>query len=298
MKSTQGNLAVFSSIRSEKQLSATDHPFHEILLALQTTLDLERVLDIFSRYVEPIVPHAGYRFECPEHSIKIRGGSLGRQRCTYSLDIEDKSLGSLTLSRGQRFSEQELMRLEACLCRLLYPLRNALLYHAAVESAYIDPLTGVRNRSALLLSLQREWELSRRHGYELSLLLLDIDHFKLINDTFGHDQGDAVLRTAASCISDVIRGSDMVFRYGGEEFVVLLSNTDGHGAARIAERIRKALQQTPCPSGEAIPVRITASIGRATLKPDEAMESLLKRSDQAMYLAKRSGRNRVAGGAE
>jgi diguanylate cyclase (GGDEF)-like protein len=293
MKSTQGNLAVFSSIRSEKQLSAADHPFHEILLALQTTLDLERVLDIFSQYVQPIVPHSGYRFEFPERSIELRGGTLERQRCAYSLDIGDQSLGRLTLSRKKRFSEQEFMSLEACLCRLLYPLRNALLYHAAIESAYIDPLTQVRNRSALVLSLQREYELSRRHGHDLSVVMLDLDHFKRVNDTFGHDQGDAVLKAAAACISDVIRASDMVFRYGGEEFVILLSNTDGCGAAQIAERLRKTLEQLPCATGEPIPVRITASLGLATLRNDETMDQLVKRADGAMYCAKQNGRNQV-----
>jgi diguanylate cyclase (GGDEF)-like protein len=123
--------------------------------------------------------------------------------------------------------------------------------------------------------------------------LLDIDHFKKINDTYGHDKGDAVLRSVATCLQDSVRASDIVFRYGGEEFVVLLSNTAASGAFHLGERIRKALEKLACEADGGAPLRVTASLGVATLAPNESKEKLLKRADQAMYRAKHMGRNQV-----
>jgi diguanylate cyclase (GGDEF)-like protein len=191
------------------------------------------------------------------------------------------------------FSEYELATIEAYLCRLVYPLRNALLYQKALQSAFIDPLTKTRNRSALLGSLQREWEIARRHAQALSVIMLDVDHFKSVNDTYGHSAGDAVLEQVAKCICSSVRASDVVFRYGGEEFLILLANTENEGALQLAERVRSELQKCPCAIGSDTPLRVTASLGVATLNSNENKEVLLARADQAMYLAKRKGRNRV-----
>jgi len=158
----------------------------------------------------------------------------------------------------------------------------------------IDPLTGVKNRSTMEDALAREIELSKRQGSCLSVILLDIDHFKLINDRFGHLYGDQALRAVAQCTAETIRESDVLFRYGGEEFLIMLSGTDQPGSTRLAERIRSRIQQLqPHPDKE---MHLTVSLGLTLLRPDDDIASLFERVDAALYQAKRKGRNKVVAG--
>lgn len=298
MNATTTHIAMLSSIRTEKKEKLVDHPFHEMLSALQTTLEVEGLLDIFSVHLQPFVPHGSWSFMSDRHQLELRSGKKGRHSCTYTLKLENEVLGDLRFTRNKRFSENELATIEACLCRLLYPLRNALLYRQALRSALVDPLTQAGNRAALISSFRREWELARRYHAPLSLIVLDIDHFKRINDHHGHDAGDTVLREVAACLKDKVRASDIVFRYGGEEFVLLLANTDQHGASLLAERIRQALEDKEIFIEKDSMVRITASLGVATLCEAETQEGLFKRADQALYRAKGMGRNRVVTAAD
>jgi diguanylate cyclase (GGDEF)-like protein len=201
-------------------------------------------------------------------------------------------LGELVFRRNQRFSEQEQGNIESLLAALLYPMRNTLLYRAATQSALRDPLTGTGNRIAMDQTLQREIELSRRHLQPLSLLMLDIDHFKQINDTHGHCAGDDVLKAVAASIKNQLRNVDMVFRYGGEEFLILLSNTSREAAAMVGERLRFAAQTEEFLADGRL-IGLTVSLGCSTLLPGESAESLLRRADNALYIAKREGRNRL-----
>jgi diguanylate cyclase (GGDEF)-like protein len=126
----------------------------------------------------------------------------------------------------------------------------------------------------------------------LSLLMLDIDHFKRVNDTHGHSAGDDVLKAVAASIKNQLRNVDMVFRYGGEEFLILLSNTSREAAALVGERLRCAAQAEDYPA-DGHTVELTVSLGCSTLLPGESAESLLRRADSALYVAKREGRNRL-----
>lgn len=287
------NLALLSSVRTQKKSALTDQPYHEMTMALQTTLELEQMLDIFSDHLQPVFNHEGYSFTLAKESIEVSAGKRGRHMCSYDLLLHDLDLGQLRFTRNKRFSEMEMATVEAFLCRLLFPLRNALQYRRAMESAFLDPLTQTRNRGALTSSLQREWELARRHQSPLSIILIDVDHFKRINDLFGHQQGDCVLQKVAECLKQTTRGSDIVFRYGGEEFVILLNSTPEVGAFQLAERIRHAIEVMHTKSDGDSSLRVTASFGVATLAANESKESLLRRADQAMYRAKEGGRNQV-----
>jgi diguanylate cyclase (GGDEF)-like protein len=157
--------------------------------------------------------------------------------------------------------------------------------------ADIDPLTGLHNRRAWSERLFALYEALRREGQPLSLLFLDLDHFKELNDRLGHEAGDAALRAMALAMRAELREQDEVGRYGGEEFVVALPGSDGAHALQAAERIRARLHQRALhdPAG-AMP---TVSIGVATLQPGEDLPTLIKRADGAMYAAKAAGRNRV-----
>ncbi len=158
--------------------------------------------------------------------------------------------------------------------------------------AHTDSLTHVLNRRALMSRLSAEVDRARRYDSPLSLLLIDLDHFKQVNDTHGHLIGDEVLRDAASLLQRTIRSVDVVARYGGEEFVVVLPETPQSGAIRFAERIRALIEQQVLGSSG---IRCTASIGVAVFPGEgvETVDDLLLRADAALYRAKAEGRNRV-----
>ena len=153
-----------------------------------------------------------------------------------------------------------------------------------------DPLTGLFNRRSLEEHAAREIAHCRRHGVPLSAIVFDIDHFKRINDTRGHLAGDEVIRAVARRVAMELRASDIAFRLGGEEFLLLLPSTAANGAATLAERLRAGLASTPL---EALGAPVTASFGVAELGPGETWNDALRRADQAMYRAKREGRDRV-----
>lgn len=165
--------------------------------------------------------------------------------------------------------------------------------------ASLDGLTGVPNRRIFDERLNAEWRACRRSGSALSLLMVDVDHFKLYNDHYGHLDGDQCLKSIASALaSSVERGRDMLARFGGEEFVCLLPDTDLEGAKHIAEKLRQAVEELAIPHVESkTAATVTVSLGVATTARCDALEppDLLKVADEQLYLAKQSGRNRVCG---
>lgn len=140
--------------------------------------------------------------------------------------------------------------------------------------------------------MTREVDLAQRQHTPLSLVVLDIDHFKTVNDTYGHSTGDAVLRALADPIIDTLRRSDIAFRYGGEEFALILSNTDKASAHLVAERIRVAASQLSCNHGTRN-FGFTISLGVSELEQGEHITDFFDRADKALYEAKKSGRNNV-----
>jgi diguanylate cyclase (GGDEF)-like protein len=158
--------------------------------------------------------------------------------------------------------------------------------------AYTDPLTQANNRTSFDDSVKREMSLAARCAKSLSIIFLDIDHFKHINDHYGHDCGDFTLASIAKRIKENLRGSDMLFRIGGEEFVILLSDTNISGAELLAERIRSSIEHHTLVF-DMETIKVTVSMGVSTLLKDDAANTFIKRADAAMYKAKNTGRNRV-----
>ncbi len=163
--------------------------------------------------------------------------------------------------------------------------------------ANTDPLTGVHNRRFFHDVLNRESERSKRHNQPLSLIILDIDHFKVINDTFGHLAGDQVLREIGRIIRENIRTIDTVCRYGGEEFAVILPQTELEAASLIAERLRTSIAEFPFSTGKENPLMVTASLGVACWHGSDYLNKqgteLVQAADRALYAAKDTGRNRT-----
>jgi diguanylate cyclase (GGDEF)-like protein len=157
-----------------------------------------------------------------------------------------------------------------------------------------DPLTHLHNRRAMMEILERELQRSNRKGNTLSIVMFDIDHFKLVNDEYGHQKGDTVLIAVAEQARIGLRGYDFVARYGGEEFVLILPDTPHNGALMVAERLRMRIEQYEL-TGELGEIRVTVSLGIASYPADEvtSVDSLIRAADAALYRAKREGRNRA-----
>jgi diguanylate cyclase (GGDEF)-like protein len=166
--------------------------------------------------------------------------------------------------------------------------RSTTLEHAALT----DGLTGMQNRRYFDDALKEYLEEFRRIGKPVGLMILDLDHFKQVNDTHGHDVGDEVLRAVAKCLKDMTRYHDVVARLGGEEFAVVTPNMDAELLARFAERIRKAVATMSVLSGN-VRLKITTSVGLAVWDRKETAEDFYRRADRQLYEAKRQGRNRV-----
>lgn len=165
------------------------------------------------------------------------------------------------------------------------------------KEAYTDGLTGLKNRKAFDEDLDTAIQQSSEdEETEFALLMLDIDHFKEFNDNYGHQVGDQVLRLVAKTLTDGIKGRDTAYRFGGEEFVIILPNTGDKGGTAVAEALRKSIGDKEIVNKHSQEKlgKITISIGVAAHQKDEDDESLIERADAALYTAKRSGRNRVA----
>jgi diguanylate cyclase (GGDEF)-like protein len=172
---------------------------------------------------------------------------------------------------------------------LARPLLRAFRWtEEQASEARIDALTGLANRRALEEILAAEISRAQRFEHQLAVVLLDLDRFKDINDSFGHAAGDVMLRTVSRLLTSLARQGDTVVRWGGEEFVVVLPETDLAGAHRFAERLRRTIEAHPV--GE---MRTSASCGVATMVPEDTVEALLGAADQALYRAKSNGRNRT-----
>lgn len=262
---------------------------------LHTTLDLEESLNLYFEDLASQYHITGLLYSCPSDSIEISIGNTTEFSYGQRLFAGRDFLGSVTIHCEEAFKESNEKRIRQLSHTFAFSLRNALAFRRLKLSSQTDHLTGAGNRAALETSLDREFELAQRHQHSLSLLILDIDHFKSINDQHGHPFGDKVLKTLVEKLKTVARTSDTVFRFGGEEFVLILNNTNTYGAVVIAERLRKAIEKLRLKSNHGELVSFTVSIGTATLREHEFANALIQRADEHLYVAKSNGRNQVWG---
>ena len=194
-------------------------------------------------------------------------------------------LSSTFLTTRVQSTREHLRRQKAELARALEQIRQLATH---------DDLTGLLNRRAMLDRMQLEQRRSLRSGSPLLIAQLDIDHFKVVNDTHGHAAGDLVLQSFADTVRRNVRDTDVLARWGGEEFVLLLCDTPAADAVALMERLRQAVQamQVPVPQGDG-PITVTVSIGLARHTPADPLAGTLERADRALYAAKAGGRNRV-----
>jgi diguanylate cyclase (GGDEF)-like protein len=200
-------------------------------------------------------------------------------------------MGSVLLIRKRRFTNALAARVGEVLLNAAPAIANLRHLAIAETRAATDALTGLPNRRTVDDEVKRMVARAGRTGRTLAAAMLDIDHFKRVNDTYGHDRGDELLAGVADEIASSIRGGDFVGRYGGEEFVLLLPDTDRAGAAHKAEELRQSIAELSLPGPG---TSVTISVGVAIM-PDDAIDSeqLIRAADRALYLAKSLGRNRV-----
>ncbi len=210
----------------------------------------------------------------------------------------DRTMGVLMVTSDdpQRlWQDNEVMLLRTVADQVAVAVNHARLFQQMQHQALTDGLTGCFNRRFFEIQLERDLHLATRMRQPVSLILLDIDHFKRVNDTHGHDAGDAALRILAGALREEVRGVDTAARYGGEEFAIILPQAGPEGALVVAERLRSRIERTEVPGVGCI----TASLGVATFPLDASSRELLVTSaDRALYQAKRSGRNKVCSTAD
>ena len=217
----------------------------------------------------------------------------------FPLIVGGTAMGVLGVKPGGGVMAADKRRIiEAAAALLAVSVKNAQLFREVKENSVRDGLTGCFTRSHALEVVDAELRRARRSQTPVSLIMFDLDHFKDVNDKYGHLCGDTVLNSVGKRMREVLRGSDLKCRYGGEEFLVLLPETPLHGARRVAETIRREIAERPVPwSGEGL--TITASFGIAQTLPSEVnVQAVIARAAKALYRAKDDGRNCVRVAAE
>ncbi|MDX1404211.1 MAG: sensor domain-containing diguanylate cyclase [Woeseiaceae bacterium] len=291
-------------------LADPDHDVRHLLVAGGTRVEdipglcfAESLTGIAPQYVALRRPWLG-PYKASDHSLLFGDASNIHSIAMLPLKYKRELLGSINFGSADesRFTREHATDFFAHLGAIAsFALENVVNRARLLRSGFTDVLTGWNNRRYLQVRLTEELARARRDGSNLVCLMLDIDHFKAVNDTYGHAAGDTVLRELANRIESQVRASDIAARYGGEEFVVLLPATEIESGKLLAERIRKAIAATAIEIGNGKEITITASIGIASIAPGRdvedlktAGESLLARADVALYSAKSSGRDQVA----
>ncbi len=252
-----------------------------LLLELQSSLDMEVLLEIFFRHLRQHLPCRRLVYEFSPLGLFLMLGEGGSHSAEYVLKVAGEKLGRIRFHRRRPFGEEELERIEWLLGALVLPVRNALRYRQALRAAYVDPLTGLKNRLSYQDNLAREMSRAQRENQRLGLMVVDIDHFKHINDEVGHLAGDQVLVSVAQALKGCVRKSDMVFRYAGDEFVLLLPNIRRHCLHPLKARLEEAVTRLECRHGDR-KIPISASIGAAILEPGMDGRALFEAADLDM----------------
>ena len=221
----------------------------------------------------------------------IEGGGHPQHALVVPVQRSGQLMGAmeLYLNTWRELTEDQADLLNGVASQAEIAIRHAQLFQAQEENALTDELTKLPNRRALAQRFLQEMQRARRHHKAIAFMMIDLDHFKQVNDTYGHLNGDAVLAELASILEHGARESDVCARYGGEEFGLILHETTDAGARTLAERIRAKVAAATFPGG----LKLTISIGVAATDEPALFTTLMERADQALYAAKQGGRNQV-----
>ena len=208
------------------------------------------------------------------------------------MDLQLKLIEKSCCAEDSEVQDGELADLDKQVTRASWLLSSLIEQMMAIDNSR-DPLTRMLNRRYLPVIMQRETEISIKHGIHYAVVFADIDHFKSINDNYGHEAGDKVLQQFAEVLNTEVRAGDFIFRYGGEEFLLLMSDSSREEAERVSERIRNTVSRMRFTTDKESAIAMTTSIGVAMHDGHPDYKHVIRRADEALYQAKSSGRNRV-----
>ena len=261
--------------------------------ALAATHDVDQLLHVIVQTAVEATGATGARLSVEGGAVVHSGDPLvGDERLELPLGVGGHPLGTLLLV-GSSFDDEQRLAANSLASHAAIALDNARLHQIVERQALVDGLTGVANRRRCSDALAAEVARAGRHGTALSLVLADLDDFKLVNDVHGHAAGDMVLREFADVLRATVRETDLAGRWGGEEFLLLLPGTDAVGAAQLAERVRLAFAERPILTPDGAPLAVTCSFGVAQHRAGEDEDGLTAAADRALYRAKAQGKNRV-----
>jgi len=282
--SARGEFLPFSA---EQYRGAEPAPLQSLVNKLQTTLVLDEQLTLFAEYAKQIINLSGLQFQSTLGVSEVAQSDTSQTPHTFDLHIENEHLGQLVYFCKYPLSSNITAKLENLHSVLHYPLRNALMYNRVLQLATKDALTGLNNRSQFNDSLAQKLERCRRQHRPFSLMLLDLDNFKQVNDSFGHKVGDDVLQEFSNVLCSSIRGTDTVFRFGGDEFAVLIDDPEFTTNKVVAERVMRLVKQ----SRLLHQYQVTTSIGYTLANSQDCENEIFARADKGLYKAKAAGRN-------
>lgn len=276
-----------SVLASWATMSQTRIDKENLVEQLQTTLDIEQLLAI---YLSNIQHHFQITtVELDSYHGKFGAGSSehGSHVLTLPIRINDRLMARVTYYSNKAISDVFMSSLTGYQKKLIYPLRNALAFWQLQHMAMRDPLTGIGNRNLFDDAINRQLLNSERYQEPFVLMLLDLDNFKQVNDRYGHLSGDDVLISFVDLVQNCLRGSDQLFRFGGDEFAILLEKEAIATADMVANRISQAINQHPL----FLRYNVSTSIGCAAFEVGDTATSLFARADKALYAAKDAGKN-------
>lgn len=273
--------------KADKNLSTL---YWRLLSQLQSSLHNHQILETFQQRVAEHFAIDGIAYAATPKADLLLIGKQQPHQAAYRLRVREDDFGEVTFFRHKRMLPEELADLELLLGTLISPLRNARHYQNAIKASRKDPLTELGNRIAMTEQLEQEIAVANRHQRPLTVMLMDIDKFKTINDRFGHQAGDQVLKQFSQLLGKQNRQSDQSYRFGGEEFITILRNTESDGAMVAAERICRAIADHKININQS-DLQVTVSIGLATYRSADSSDALIRRADMAMYQIKSRGGN-------
>ena len=260
---------------------------HSLLEKLQTTLNIEELITIYATHAKQIINFSGLQFQSTLGVAQITNSDNSQPPYSFDLNINNEYVGKLIYFCQYPLTGHIEQKLTSLHRALVYPLRNALMYSRVLTLATKDTLTGLNNRSQFNDSLAQKLERCRRQRRSFSLMLLDLDNFKQVNDNYGHKIGDDVLKEFSHVLCSSIRGTDSVFRFGGDEFAVLIDDPAFTTNKVIAQRIMQLVAQSQLMKQ----YNVTTSIGFTLASSQDCENEIFARADKGLYKAKASGRN-------
>ena len=254
---------------------------------LQTTLEIDALLEIFSMEAAKNIRFCGLGFEFDHQQFQVRGSVPGKHRICFNILCQNLPLGQLSYELVDSLNKHEVRRLEKLHEKLAFPLRNAIEFFRVKQLAMKDALTGLNNRGHFDDAMTQTIARAKRSRQSFALLMLDLDNFKQVNDNYGHQTGDKVIQEFAKLLNQSIRGDDMAFRFGGDEFAIIAHGEDENTAAVLAARIQHNVSKHELLTE----MGVSTSIGYSFFQQDDSFSSLYTRTDSALYAAKNFGRN-------